>query len=122
MEKALAIVDPNQPVDYSSTIVPTNYHCHECKVTGVKLWREYHTVLDNQTLLCVTCSGKEQGKDVSSIDDRGCITSEASGKTDQIGWRVPAVLNEENTSFWGYTSVPDAGVNYWKRLPVFRKE
>ncbi len=121
MNTTLAIVDPNQPVDYSSTAVPSNYHCHECKVTGVKLWREYQTFLDRQTLLCVTCAGKEQKKDVSTADDRGCITGEM-GKTDQIGDRIPAVLTEENTTFWGYTSVPDAGVNYWKRLPTFKKE
>ncbi len=39
-------------------------------------------------------------------------------KTDQIGWRVPAVPTEENDTYWGYTSVPTPGVDWWQNLPA----
>ena len=112
------IVDPTQKVDYSSAVVPTNYACHKCGVTGVKLWREYQTFLNHQSLLCCKCSGEEQNKDVKSIDDRGRIESELGGRTDQIGWRIPAVPTKDNDTYWGYTSVPEDGVQWWKRLPT----
>lgn len=39
-------------------------------------------------------------------------------RTDQIGFRVPAVPTEENDTFWGYTSVPEAGCIWWGNLPT----
>lgn len=114
------IVDSTQPVDYSSTNVPTTYHCNNCKAIGVKLWREYQTFLNNQTLLCVICSGKEQEKDTSNVDKNG-LRDSGSGKTDQIGWRIPAVPTKENNTYWGYSSVPEEGVNWWKKLPTYPK-
>ena len=112
------IVDPAQKVDYQSALVPTNYACHKCGAKRVKLWREYNTLLDHQSLLCCKCSGEEQDKDVKNIDDRGMVESEIGrSRTDQIGYRIPAVPTEDNDSYWGYTSVPENGVQWWKRLP-----
>ncbi len=37
---------------------------------------------------------------------------------DQIGWLVPAVPTKEGDTYWGYTSVPQAGVKWWERLPI----
>lgn len=43
-------------------------------------------------------------------------------RSDQIGWRVPAVPTEsEVMNFWGYTSVPSAGVDWWRNLPFYRQ-
>lgn len=41
-------------------------------------------------------------------------------RTDQIGWMVPAVPTEDGTSFWGYTSVPQAGCVWWANLPTLK--
>ncbi len=112
------IVDPTQKVDYSMSSVPSNYVCHLCGASGVKLWREYNTFLDHQSLFCVVCSGKTQKKDINSINDRGLVDQEF-GLSDQIGWRIPAVPNVENDTYWGYTSVPEDGVLWWKRLPAY---
>lgn len=135
------------PVDYSSTTPPDGYRCTTCGRSGCKLWREYNTFLDHQTFECCDCAGKSQKKDVSGIDDRGRIESlyeltprqrrararrdtrgrrgarpvpaaEAHGRTDTIGWRVPAVPTEDGSTFWGYTSVPQPGVEWWHRLPT----
>ena len=68
-------------------------------------------------LVCCDCAGKSQGEDVSTIDAGGYIHGER-GKCDQIGWRVPAVPTEEGDTFWGYTSVPQAGCDWWRSLPT----
>jgi len=39
-------------------------------------------------------------------------------RTDQIGWRVPAVPTEDGKSYWGYTSVPQPGCDWWSNLPT----
>ena len=87
---------------------------------GVKLWREYQTFQNHQTLLCRSCSEIEQAP-----KNGGRPSWEEYGG-DQIGWRVPAVPDKLPTgihwklprgyTFWGYTSVPDDGVEWWKRL------
>lgn len=103
-------------VDYSKNTTPKGYICSKCGTTNVKLWRQYQTFLNHIELMCVKCAGESEEKDVSSIDDDGKINSEIGGKTDQIGWLIPAVPTEDGQSFWGYSSVPQDGVNWWKNL------
>lgn len=114
----ITVVDSNHPVDYNKVEVPPSYYCRHCGATNCKLWRDYQTFLENQTLLCAKCAAKEQGKDIASIDANGMRDSAVSGKTDQIGWRIPAVSTEGNDTFWGYSSVPQAGCEWWKKLPT----
>jgi hypothetical protein len=118
MKKQFPVTDPTQTVDYSSNVTPTNYVCGECGASGVKLWREYQTFLDHQSLCCVVCSGREQKKDINSINSGG-FTLQEYGKTDQLGWRIPAIPTESNDAYWGYTSVPTEGVDWWRGLPAF---
>lgn len=113
--KSSPIVDSAHPVDYTSTAVPPTYICHDCDATSCKLWRHYNMFLDHQTLLCVDCAGKKQGRDVSGMNENGY---EATEQTDQIGNLIPAVPTEENDTFWGYTSVPSEGVEWWRQLPT----
>ncbi len=122
-KRKVKVVDPNHPVDYSKREVPPNYKCGKCGATGCKLWREYQTFLEHQTLLCANCAAKDQKKDISDIDAEGRYTLDPktfgrAQKSDQIGWYVPAVPTEENDSYWGYTSVPQAGCDWWDRLPT----
>jgi hypothetical protein len=103
---------------YSSGSVPAGYRCGTCGATGCKLWREYSTFLDHQTLECCDCAGKSQSKDISCINADGVYPSTITRDfTDQIGWRVPAVPTEDGETYWGYTSVPQAGCNWWRSLP-----
>jgi hypothetical protein len=132
--------------------VPKDYVCGECGASGVKLWRDYNTFLEHQSLRCLPCACHEQGKVRTPTEDgRSLYTDKVhhwyrtattkpgwwSGydpkdgppadaietrtereKTDQIGWRVPAVPTEEGDTYWGYTSVPDPGVEWWQNLPA----
>jgi len=108
-------------LDYNTKEVPTNYVCCKCGAKGVKLWRLYNTFLDHQKLTCVVCSGKEEDVDVSDVDESGKFTSEY-GRTDQIGSLIPAVPTEECDTYWGYTSVPQGGVVWWRELDLKIKD
>ena len=112
------VIDPAQPVCYTERETPSNYICHNCGAGGCKLWREYQTFLNNQTLLCARCAAIDQKKDIAGIDAAGTYESSSGGRIDQIGWLVPAVPTEENNTFWGYTSVPQEGCEWWKNLPT----
>jgi hypothetical protein len=104
-------------INYASGKTPQEYVCGNCGASGVKLWREYQTVCP--PLLCAKCAASEQDRDISTLDGDGCRASDLGRRprTDQIGWRVPAVPDEEGVGYWGYTSVPEAGVNWWRELP-----
>lgn len=100
---------------YLRGTTPANYVCGECGVTGVKLWREYQTM--NPDLCCARCAAKLQKKNIDGIDSDGRRPDDC-GRTDQIGWFVPAVPTEEGDTYWGYTSVPQPGCDWWRKLPT----
>lgn len=90
------------------TKLPMAYRCIGCDAEGVKLWRDYNMLLDEQTLKCRACS--EAQIDVKIWRHYNNIQS------DSIGWSVPAVPDDTGT-FWGYTSVPEGAVAWWRALP-----
>lgn len=90
---------------------PLPYVCGQCGAEGVKLWREYLPLLEHQQLTCAKCATQEH------VDESGYRESDL-GRTGQIGWCVPAVPAPGGT-FWGYTSVPDSGVAWWRALPTY---
>ena len=117
-----SVVDPSHLVDYSKRETPPNYKCSKCDATSCKLWREYQTLLKHQSLFCAKCAAKDQKEDISDIDADGRRKLEDfGGRTDQIGWYIPAVPAEENDTYWGYTSVPQAGCDWWRNLPTPHK-
>lgn len=59
---------------------------------------------------------KNQGKS-GVVDDEGKRESDC-GRTDQIGLFVPAVPLEDGRGYWGYSSVPTEGCQWWKNLPT----
>ncbi len=87
-----------------TTKLPMAYRCIGCDAEGVRLWRNYQTFLSNQTLKCRGCSEAE-------LDEPETVV-----QSDAIGWRVPAVPDDTGT-FWGYTSVPEGAVAWWRALP-----
>ncbi|HEX8389883.1 MAG TPA: hypothetical protein VF597_00490 [Candidatus Saccharimonadales bacterium] len=111
------VVNPAELVDYSSSATPSSYVCGTCGKSGVKLWREYQTFLQNQALSCADCATKRFNVDISRMTDNGKHPSYL-GHTDTIGWLIPAVPTEENDTFWGYSSVPPNGCDWWTRLPL----
>src|SRR5688572_17950138 len=106
-------------VDYSVSVTPADYKCSKCGATGIKLWRQYQTFADYIDLLCAADAMKAEKKK-GVVGEDGKRESEY-GMTDQIGDLVPAVPTQEGDTYWGYTSVPQDGVDWWKRLPT-RKE
>lgn len=98
------------------------YACGGCDARGVKLWRPYQT--SDVELRCGRCVCTEQSKPYE-IDSEGRFNDDTLGrKTDSLGWWVPAVPDERPDAdgdvpgiFWGYTSVPESEVAWWRALP-----
>lgn len=105
-------------VEYSDQTVPADYVCAHCKGTDCKLWREYQTF--SPKLLCAMCAEADQGKKILEMDARGGMILEGDRfkmRCDQIGWYVPAVPTEDGLGYWGYSSVPQDGCEWWYALP-----
>lgn len=95
------------------------YCCTKCGKSGIKLWRQYQTFLDHIQLLCGACALTDQ-KLEGPIGDDGRRPAEPGSErtTDQIGWLIPAVPTVELDTFWGYSSVPDDRLRWWRALPT----
>ncbi|MFY9224678.1 MAG: hypothetical protein WAQ98_18540 [Blastocatellia bacterium] len=118
--------------NYFSNQVSSDYKCSFCHHQGCKLWREYQRYLEYQSLYCVDCALKNQKmegtfvrEDGKYLYDKGKATDLKTGQlvdyerwTDQLEWLVPAVPLEDEDTFWGYTSVPANGADWWKKLPL----
>ncbi len=96
---------PIQPFTYADRCTPEGYACTACGATECKIYREYQTIADATDLYCAACAFAKQEKPVESPPP------------DNIGWLVAAVPTEDGRTFWGYTSVPDAGCKWWYALP-----
>lgn len=116
-------------VDYASIVPPRDYRCTTCGAHGCKLWREYQTFLNRQTLECLDCVCKSQSRkdvvyDPASVDtDRRILRhhklhGDERNTITSIGWRVLAAPTEEGDTYWGYSSVPGAGLDWWWALPT----
>ena len=96
------------------------YVCSKCGAWDCKLWRQYQSFTIH--LLCVDCAGKDQGVDVSDVDDKVAIQDTTFIKYHQrtrtIKWLVPAVPVKGEDSYWGYTSVPNEDLDWWYGLPT----
>ena len=63
------VVNTAEPVDYASSATPSSYTCGKCGATNCKLWREYSTLLDHQTLFCLNCACENQDKIRTPTED-----------------------------------------------------
>ncbi|MBR1605921.1 MAG: hypothetical protein IJ660_07460 [Alphaproteobacteria bacterium] len=117
------IVNPKHPFSYVEGEVPESYKCQICGATHVKLWRKYQTLVCDNTLVCASCLSRMHKEDgftpiFSQTKDGGrWLNRYGQLRSDSIGNYVPAVPTEENDTFWGYTSVPKKGCDWWSKLP-----
>ena len=102
--------------EYLNGTIPSDYKCGECGATSCKLWRQSQTF--SPKILCAKCAAKDQGKNIN-IDTEGRHSSGTGVRTDQIGLYVPAIPLEDENGYWGYTSVPQPGCDWWRNLPTF---
>lgn len=94
-----------------------DYKCSRCEAHGIKLWRQYNSL--NFQLLCARCADPqaildEKGYSIGSCGFKSCQLTDKFGKTGSL---VPAVPTRVEGEYWGYTSVPDESVDWWKALP-----
>lgn len=92
-------------MDYDKKETPQWYLCSSCHAGGVRLYRQFNIFLSHITLLCTACGLKHQKMRVPDGEHT-------------IGWLVAAVPTEDESTYWGYSSVPDRGVTWWNGLPV----
>ena len=86
-----------------------DYVCDSCGSTECKLWRQSHVFSNAVKLTCLECLeslGYCQGEWGDQFYDP---------EISPINY-VPAVPDLDG-SFWGYTSVPEWWVQWWKFLP-----
>lgn len=102
--------------EYASGKAPGGYACVVCGASDCKMWRIGGSSCVE--LHCCDCACKESSLSAYDVNDGGFIRDPRHGRIDQIGSYVPAVPTECGTSFFGYTSVPDAGVKWWRGLPT----
>lgn len=100
---------------YRSNVTPKGYVCGPCGARGVRLYREYSTFLDHQVLRCRACVIVETGGPYYAGDPG--YAREHEHQLGQSRTLVLAVPTEDGETFWGYSSIPDAGVEWWNRLP-----
>lgn len=126
LEERVALLEGLCIGPFSYQQVPNGYICSQCGATGVKLWRNSQCCVSAVELLCGNCAieyATSRGHKVSGpITCDGKVHDEDCGQCDQIGWMVPAVPTEDGDTYWGYTSVPHAGVCWWKGLPIVVEE
>lgn len=96
------------------SMVPESYSCSVCHSHNVKLWRRYQSL--PVVLLCKNCVAAEENISPDQIDSNGTVADIDGLRSYSIGWHVPAILTEEEDSYWGYTSVPEDRIEWWRGL------
>lgn len=110
----------NLKTDYNSDAVAPDYRCAECGVTGVKLWRLW--IIGAWHITCARCTAAPKQIDISGMTPHGQIPGRYIPLTDQLNDRIPAIPTEKGDTWCGYTTVPQAGIAWWCRLPNWPKE
>lgn len=95
--------------------VPNYYRCSKCNQSGLKLWRKAQSF--GIHLHCAQCLGY-----ADRVDSEGLVDSNLcpGHRTDQLDPSfVPAVPDKRSNveAYWGYTSVPNEDVQWWRLLP-----
>ncbi|MCK9154715.1 MAG: hypothetical protein M0P12_01225 [Paludibacteraceae bacterium] len=94
-----------KPFKYSDWESPEGYVCSKCGKQHVRLYRQYQTCADAVELLCRSCALKDQKQKVPDHEGEH-----------SIGWLVAAVPTKDGETYWGFTSVPQDGVDWWNNL------
>ena len=70
------------------------------------------------SLLCCDCAAQDQSEDISSMNEQGYRVGRFQDKDYTIGSFVPAIPDQEGLGYWGYMSIPKAGIDWWERIPL----
>lgn len=101
LQLAQLVEDARAQPKWDTTV---DYRC-QCGAKGVKLWRHIHGAPD--TLYCRLCAMSSQVEQIAAYAD-------LPTSSDTIGDLLPAVPVDD--TFWGYSSVPQYAVDWWKAL------
>ena len=90
-----------------------DYSCATCKCTEAKLWRPMSVFAEDIKLICWECL-ENKGHHVC-LDDEHPSDQVYNSDIEHTCWG-PAVPDLDG-QYWGYTSVPEWWVQWWKHLP-----
>lgn len=93
------------PFKYFNT--PPEYMCSVCGRDNIRLWRPS---CQEGPLYCIVCGAQKEQANI----ERYMKLAIESGDT--IGNLLPAVPTEDGY-MWGYTSVPEKAIHWWRGLP-----
>jgi len=102
--------------------VNVGYACTDCGASNQKLWRLYQSFCPD--VCCLRCLAKRQpNEDLSGLTEDGTVphpfmVGENAPRVHAIGCYVPAVPVDGGDAYWGYSSVPDMELAWWKALPL----
>lgn len=106
----------SEPSELTTERDPATYQCAECHTNGVKLWRMGSS--SHVLLQCYLCVCKKEGVDPTSVDVDGTVPSRMGhGRSDQIGYHVPAVPHPTG-GYWQYAAVDTDGAAWWRAMPL----
>ena len=100
--------------DYSLAVIPTDYKCGHCGVVSCKLCREFNSPSSFIVLRCTSCAEVNQRR----MHEAGWQSLFSQQCDDQIGVFIPAVPKEDGLSYWSYIKIPQAGLDWWNKLPI----
>lgn len=92
-----------------------HYSCDTCDCNDCKLWRPSHVFANEVKLICWRCL-EAKGYKVNYGNPIGIHSSDQVYDPKLGGSWVPAVPDIDG-NWWGYSSVPEWWVNWWKYLP-----
>ena len=103
------------------TPAPDWYKCEQCGATNCRLWRPYQST--GAQLYCFECAKVDQVEELKTVRS---FNRPPTPPYRELGWLVLAVPTEEaidaHKVYWGYTSVPQAGILWWENLPLTNVE
>ena len=111
-----AVLFPGELTVFTST-APPQYACSNCGATGCKLWRLL--MPPHVPLACARCAASGQTMEISDMDSRG-FWEGPQGRTDQIGWFIPALPKRPSFhEFWSPVAAPLQDRLWWAGLPNY---
>ena len=100
-------------ISYEKLEIPSNYKCSRCDAHGVKLWRQYNTMVSHLSLLCCRCAETAwselmnvEGRSPSDIAGYKHMSDQLDDVVGKTGSLVPAVPTVEADTYWGLAQVP----------------
>jgi len=94
----------------------SDYRCGTCEAVDCKLWRQSHVFANQVDLICWKCL-EEKGHEVLVNNAPPQMRTDQVYDPDVEAINYVPAIPDLDGKWWGYTSVPQWWVEWWKALP-----